>query len=195
MNRLKRFFSMIMVLVMVLSLTPMNVEAATVKLNKTKVTTYVGKTVSLKVKGTKNKVKWSSSNKKVAKVTSKGKVTAKKSGTAKITAKVNNKKLTCKVTVKNPYLNENDISLKQGDTFTLNLTGSKAKVWSSSNVKVATVDTKGKVSAIGIGTTIIKVKAANKKSYSCTVTVTEAEKEPEPEPHKHVVVEMLIQKQ
>ena len=185
MNRLRRFFSMIMVLVMVLSLTPMNVEAATVKLNKTKVTTYVGKTVSLKVKGTKNKVKWSSSNKKVAKVTSKGKVTAKKSGTAKITAKVNNKKLTCKVTVKNPYLNENDISLKQGDTFTLNLTGSKAKVWSSSNVKVATVDTKGKVSAIGIGTTIIKVKAANKKSYSCTVTVTEAEKEPEPEPHKH----------
>lgn len=71
-----------------------------IKLNKTKATIYVGKSVKLKVKGTKKKVKWSSSNKKIAKVTQKGKVTGVKNGTAKITAKVGKKKYKCKVTVK-----------------------------------------------------------------------------------------------
>lgn len=71
-----------------------------IKLNKTKATIYVGKSIKLKVKGTKKKVKWSSSNKKIAKVTQKGKVTGVKNGTAKITAKVGKKKYKCKVTVK-----------------------------------------------------------------------------------------------
>lgn len=77
------------------------VSAATkIKINKTKATIYVGKTVQLKMKGTKKKVTWKSSNKKVATVTSKGKVKGVKKGTATITAKVNKKKYTCKVTVK-----------------------------------------------------------------------------------------------
>ena len=71
------------------------------KLNKKKVTLYVGKSVRLKVKGTKKKAKWKSSNKKVASVSSKGKVSAKKKGTARITAKIGKKKLVCRVTVKN----------------------------------------------------------------------------------------------
>jgi endo-1,4-beta-xylanase len=72
-----------------------------VKLNKKKVTLYVGKSVRLKVKGTKKKAKWKSSSKKVATVSSKGTVKAKKKGKAKITAKVGKKKLVCRVTVKN----------------------------------------------------------------------------------------------
>lgn len=80
----------------------MTVEAASkVKLNKTKATVYVGKSTQLKVTGTKKKVTWKSSNKKIATVTSKGKVTAKKGGKATITAKVAGKKYTCKITVKN----------------------------------------------------------------------------------------------
>ncbi len=75
------------------------VQAATVKLNTSKKTLKVGKKYTLKVKGTKKKVKWTSSNKKVATVNSKGKVTAKKKGTATITAKVGNKKYKCKITV------------------------------------------------------------------------------------------------
>ncbi len=71
------------------------------KLNKKKVTMYVGKTVLLKVKGTKKKVKWKSNRKKIAAVSKKGKVTAKKKGSAKITAKVGKKKLVCRVTVRN----------------------------------------------------------------------------------------------
>lgn len=70
------------------------------KLNKKKVTLYVGKTTKLKVKNTKKKAKWSSSKKSVATVTKAGKVTAKKKGKATITAKVAKKKLKCTVTVK-----------------------------------------------------------------------------------------------
>ena len=78
-----------------------NVNAASkIKINKTKTEVYVGKTVQLKVTGTKNKITWTSNNKKVATVTKKGKVKGIKKGTAIITAKVRKKKLTCKVTVK-----------------------------------------------------------------------------------------------
>ncbi len=76
------------------------VEAAKVKLDRTKVTMYVGNKVKLKVKNYKKKVKWSTSKKKVATVSSKGLVKAKKAGKAVITAKAGKKKLTCKVTVK-----------------------------------------------------------------------------------------------
>ena len=76
------------------------VEAATVKLNYSKKTLYVGNKLTLKVKNTKKKVTWTSSNKSVATVNSKGKVTAKKKDSATITAKVGNKKYKCKITVK-----------------------------------------------------------------------------------------------
>lgn len=76
-------------------------QAASVKLNKKKVTLAVATSTTLKVKGTTASVKWSSSKKSVATVDGKGKVTAKKKGTATITAKVGKKKLTCKVTVVN----------------------------------------------------------------------------------------------
>ena len=74
--------------------------ASKVKLNKTKATITVGKTVTLKVKNTKKKVKWSSSNKRIATVSSKGKVKGKKAGKVTITAKIGKKKYKCKVTVK-----------------------------------------------------------------------------------------------
>ena len=77
-----------------------NVQAATVKLNKKTVTLKVGQTTTLKVKGTKKKVTWTSSNKKVVTVTKKGKIKAKKKGTATIYARVAKKKLKCRVTVK-----------------------------------------------------------------------------------------------
>ena len=88
------------------SLTPQCVEplstvnaASKMKLNKKSATIKVGKSIQLKVKGTKKKVKWSSSNKKVATVSVKGKVTGKKKGSAKITAKIGKKKLTCNIKV------------------------------------------------------------------------------------------------
>lgn len=66
--------------------------ASKVKLNKTAAKITVGKKLTLKVKGTKKKAKWSSSKKAIASVTKKGVVTGKKAGKATITAKVGTKK-------------------------------------------------------------------------------------------------------
>lgn len=79
------------------------VQAATVKISKTKATITEGYTLQLKMLGTKKTAKWSSDKKSVATVTTKGKVTAKKVGTATITAKIGAKKYTCKVTVSPNY--------------------------------------------------------------------------------------------
>lgn len=75
------------------------VVQAKVKLNKKSVTLTVGKTVTLKVTGTKKKVKWSSDKKRVATVSSKGKLKAHNPGKATVTAKVDKKKYKCKLTV------------------------------------------------------------------------------------------------
>ena len=81
-------------------------HAASVKLNKKTVYLAKGKTVKLKVKGTKAKVKWSSSNKKIATVSKSGKVKGKKVGKCTITAKVKGKKLKCKVYVETKAANQ-----------------------------------------------------------------------------------------
>ena len=72
---------------------------AKVKLNKKTVYLAPKMKVKLKVKGTRKKVTWKSSNKKIATVSKKGKVTAKKTGKVTITAKVKGKKLKCKIIV------------------------------------------------------------------------------------------------
>ena len=67
----------------------------------------------LKLKGVKtSKVKFSSTNKKVATVNSKGNIVAKKNGSCKIKAKYKNKTYVCKVTVKK------EKKPKYGDYFT-----------------------------------------------------------------------------
>jgi hypothetical protein len=58
-----------------------------------------GKKKSLSVKHATEKVKWTSANKKIAKVSSDGVVTGVSCGTVKITAEVGGKTLTCKVMV------------------------------------------------------------------------------------------------
>lgn len=81
-----------------------------VKLNRSALTLTAGKTGALKAtvapgRAYTKKVKWTSSNKKVAAVDKYGKITAKAEGKAKVTARtVNGYKKTCTVTVKSaPY--------------------------------------------------------------------------------------------
>lgn len=171
MQKMKKILVMFIAVIMIIGILPVRVEAATVKLNRTKVTIYVGSSATLKVSGTKKKVKWTTSNKKVATVTSKGKVTAKKAGKVTITAKVGKKSYKCKVTVKNPYLNSTKKSLTVGNTYTLKITGTTAKSWTSSNKSVVAVNSKGKIRAKKIGTATITCKGKNGKSYKCKVTV------------------------
>ncbi|MBS5933730.1 MAG: Ig-like domain-containing protein [Clostridiales bacterium] len=96
----KRLMSCLLVLILIVSsLITSNYAQAAVKINKSKVTMYVGKSTQLKVTGTTKKVTWSTDNKSVAIVSSKGKVTAKEEGSATITARTNGKTYKCYVTV------------------------------------------------------------------------------------------------
>ena len=73
------------------------------KLNKTSITLKEGSSCQLKMFGTRQKVKWSSSAKSVVTVSATGKVKAKqvkKDRSARITASVGGKKYSCKVLVK-----------------------------------------------------------------------------------------------
>lgn len=180
MNKTKKLLAMMLVVVLSISIIPTtNVSAAKkVKLNKTKATIYVGKTVTLKLNNNKKKVKWTTSNKKVATVSKKGKVKGKKAGKATITAKVGKKKYKCKVTVKvaTPKLNKTKETIDVGKTVTLKVENNKKKVtWSSSDKKVATVTSKGIVKGIKAGKATITAKVGKKK-YKCTVTVKQSTK-------------------
>lgn len=166
----------VMVLVMLVSLSPVNVQAASkVKINKTKTTMYVGTPKTLKITGTTKKVTWKSSNKKIATVSAKGKVTPKKAGTVVITAKVSGKKYKCKVTVKKPCLSATKKTVKAGSTYKLVLHGTNVKKCSSTNKSIATVKKNGKnavtVKAVKPGNVKIKVQGTNGKSYVCNVKI------------------------
>ena len=99
----KKIFSLLLCLAMVLSIVgviaPQSVEAASVKLNKKKVTVYAGNAYKLKLKKASGEITWASSKTSVATVKN-GKITAKKAGKATITATYKGKTYKCKVTVK-----------------------------------------------------------------------------------------------
>lgn len=155
-------------------------QAATPKLNKTNTTLAKGKRLQLKVSGTSQKIKWSTSNKKIALVSNKGVVKAKSKGTAKITAKVGKKKLTCKVTVDTPKL-EGGVraTVEVGKSIALNLTGTKGKTeWFTSDNSIAIVNQNGVVTGLRQGNCRIYVHVSG-TSLVCMITVT-ANTEPNP---------------
>ena len=136
--------------------------------------------VSYKVNptGATTTLKWKSSNKNVAAVDQTGKIVAKKAGKATITVTVNGKKATVKVSVVDPCTSvkvQSALTLKAGKsaklkvTTTPKTTGQKA-AFKSSNKKVATVDSKGKVKALKKGTAKITV-TVDKQKATCTVKV------------------------
>lgn len=70
-----------------------------------------------------------------------------------------------------PALNLKTVSIQKGKTRTLKLSNAAGKVtWKSSDKAVASVNSKGKVTAKKAGTATITATHA-KKSYKCTVTV------------------------
>ena len=94
------------VLLLSISMGTVNVQASKLKLNKTKITVYKGCTETLKVTGSKKKVKWSSSKKAVASVSSSGKIKGKKKGTTMIYAKVGKQTLKCTSCNRKPSSNK-----------------------------------------------------------------------------------------
>ena len=156
----------------------------TVKLNKSKVTIQKGKTVTLKAtvspSTTGESLTWESSNTKIATVTSAGKVKGLKAGTATITCTSNSTgaQATCEVTVGYVKLDKTKVVINKGKTTTLTATVSpssltdKSVTWKSSNTKVATVTSKGKVKGVKAGTaTITCTSNATGLKTTCEVTV------------------------
>lgn len=178
--------SIILLLCMLLSVIAMPVSASAARLNKTSISLNVGKTYTLKATGIKGKITWTSSKKSVATVSSKGFVKAKKKGTAVITAKYGNKKLTCKVIVKQPVtrikLNKKTENVAVGKKIILKATVSpttannKTVTWKSSNTSVATVSSKGVVTGKKKGTVTITATAkdGSGKKAVCRINVKTA---------------------
>ena len=144
-------------------------------ISKSKISILVSQSVNLSITGKTSKVKWSSSNKKVAKVSKTGKVTGKNAGKATITAKVGSKTYKCKVTVK-IGLSKKSVTLTKGGTIKIKLCGSKIAKVKTSNKKIATITKKGKITAVGIGKATLTITGKNKKKYKCKVTVTAQQK-------------------
>ena len=155
--------------------TPVNTYAATIRMKNTNPEVYVGKTLQLKVLGTSKKLKWVSGNTSIATVNSNGLVKAKKPGYVTIRATVGNKVANAGVLVNKPKLNKYVKTLNKGETFTLKLTGASVKKWSSSNSKVASVSSTGKVKALAKGKTIITCVNSSGYSRECKIIVKDAE--------------------
>lgn len=96
------------------------------KLSITKYTLKKGHTKTLKVKNNTKKVKWYTSNKKIATVTQKGVVEGIKGGCVTITAKVSTYTLKCKITVMESIKNANKWVLSKGRYYHYNKYGVKA---------------------------------------------------------------------
>ena len=167
-----------------------------ITLNKTSVTLNRGaknRTFQLK-KAIKNKnatykgVSWYSSNKNVATVNSTGKVTIKHRGKVVITVKAkdgSNKSAKCKIIVKQLVTKLSYNSKKQAKKVYRNKTikfavtvvpsnaNNKKLTYSSSNKKVATVNSKGIIKGIKAGTVTITAKAkdGSRKAVKLTVKV------------------------
>ena len=201
MKRSKKMFTVMLALCVALSMAMASVtaNAATKKpkkiyLKTTSTTVDIKGKVKVsvyKVKPSKasKSVKWKSSNKKVATVSKSGYVTGKKKGTVKITAtsKKNKKaKKTIKIKVTNLKAKSVTMSKKSANMYPGQKSALKATVkgqtgfynqgvyWKSSNTKIATVDSKGNVTAKAAGkATITATERGGSKKATCAVNVVD----------------------
>lgn len=146
---------------------------------------------------TSKKVKFTSSNKKVATVSSKGKIKALRSGSARITVESTNRKkdsIIVKVGTKvsSVTLNKTSLTLTKGSTATLKATVKPSTAtykkisFTSSNSKVASVTSAGKVTAKGVGSARITVKALDGSGIAKTCKITVKSKPASTDPYKLV---------
>ena len=118
-------------------------------------------------------VTWTSGDDTIATVSSSGVVTGIKAGTTTITATVGSFSKVCSVTVVVPLqsitIDQDDFTLNRGQNKTLSITinpedttDESTVVWASSDESVATVDSNGKVIAVGAGEATITVTKGTK---------------------------------
>ena len=174
-KKISKVVTFMLMLCLMFTLIPSTTYASTLRMKNTNPEVYVGKTIQLKLLGTSKKAKWVSGNTSIATVNSKGVVKAKKPGLVVIRATVGNKIAKASVLVNKPKLNKYVKTLNKGETFTLKLTGASVKKWSSSNSKVASVSSNGKVKALAGGNTTITCVNSSGYSRTCKIIVKDAE--------------------
>ncbi|MDO4976253.1 MAG: glycerophosphodiester phosphodiesterase family protein [Eubacteriales bacterium] len=168
---MKKQIMRLMFLWMLLFLIPCQ-SYAKITLNKSSKTLVVNQKYSLKVKGSKKRARWSSSDKKIASVSFFGKVKAKAPGVATITAKIGSKKLKCKITVIKPDVSSS-LPVYRKETCSIpikNKNKFSSITYKSTNSKIATVSSSGKVHGTAVGTCNIKITF--NKCYTKKITVT-----------------------
>lgn len=154
------------------------VKSPTLKISKTKATLSRLQTIQLTCSVSSGKTPtWKSNKKSVATVDENGLVTAVKHGTATITAKVDGVSKTCEITVKQPTvtLNQSELTLTQGESFTLtaSVSSGNTPTWSSSNTSIVTVEN-GVITAQSKGTAYIYAKEDGVKAR-CKIKVVLSE--------------------
>ena len=160
------------------------VKKASIKLVKTSLVLYIPQTTEYKlianVSGASSKANFKSNNTSIVKVDAAGRLTVLKEGKTTIKASANGLTATCKVEVKKKSialnLTTSTIYLKGKNSIQLKpvIAGPSKKVsYKSSNAKVARVNSKGKIVAVGKGTATITVRA-NDLEKKCKVTVLPA---------------------
>lgn len=162
-------------------------EVKSIELSETDVTMTVGDSLGITAKILPEDAKtksldWTSSDNKIVTV-SDGTLKAKSAGTAVVTAKAENDiKATCNVTVTDKEvtsitLSSANVSVKEGKKIQLlaktqpSDAPSGVLEWSSSDEKVAIVNSEGFVTGVKSGIASITCKSQNGKEASCTVTV------------------------
>ncbi|MGN1432173.1 MAG: Ig-like domain-containing protein [Ruminococcus sp.] len=162
-------------------------EVQSIELSETEVTMTVGDSLGIEAKILPEDAKtkaldWASSDTKIVTV-SDGTLKAKSAGTAVVTAKTENGiKSSCNVKVVDKEvtsitLSSTDVSVKVGKKIQLTAKTQPSDApsgvleWSSSDEKVAIVNSDGFVTGVKSGIASITCKSENGKEASCTVTV------------------------
>ena len=171
-----------------------NVGVTGVRLNESNISMLVGQTKNITYTITPSnaankKVTFSSSNTSVATIDSNGKITAKAVGTTNITVKTKDggKSATGKLTVvaksipvTGVKLNVSTLQIGYGGETSLDATitpsnaTNKKVIWTSSNSKIVTVDSNGRIKGVNAGkATITATTQDGNKKASCVVNVSE----------------------
>lgn len=142
----------------------LTVKKPKITLNYTSASLYRCQSLSLSANvSSGRKVTWKSQKSSVATISNSGKVTAKKHGQAKIRATVDGATKECTITVLSPQikLGKTSMKIKKGKTAKLTATVSSGNqpTYKSSRTSIASIDSKGIITA--------------KKKGSCILTVSE----------------------
>lgn len=165
-------------------------RVSSITLDKTNLNLSVGEAVTLSASvlpenAANRTLEWSSTNSKIAWVNSEGRVLGQSVGEATITAKATDGSgvtATCAVKVTKALvtaitLNKSEETIRLRQTFKLTVTvapesAEKSVTWTSEPSSVATVDGEGNVTAVSVGTALIKATATDGSNVSATCTVT-----------------------